>query len=132
MLDERGREIPDPKPMVHPLGIQVQETLAEKIKRMVRFELSRAASEQGHESFEDADDFDVGDDDELRSPYELFDRNFEDDVGGQSEAAKSQTELRAGSEAGSTKPPDAAASSGSQPGATGGNRGSDAAAGSPA
>lgn len=95
MLNERGQEVPDSRPLVHPLGMVVQETLAEKIKRMVRYELSQAASSQGHETFEDADDFDVGDDEELRSPYELYDRNFED-FNGQRQAEKPSPELRAG------------------------------------
>lgn len=78
MLDERGREIPDPTPIALPLGMGIPETLAQQIQRMVKSELSRQAEAQGHDSFEDADDFDVGDDDELRSPYELSDENFED------------------------------------------------------
>lgn len=65
--------------MARPLHIPVAESLAQKIQRMVRFELSQSAAEQGHETFEEADDFDVGEDaDELRSPYELSDSNFEE------------------------------------------------------
>lgn len=78
MLNENGHEIPDPRPMAAPLHIRVPETLAQQIQRMVRSELSQRAADQGHETFEEADDFDVGDDEELSSPYELYDRNFED------------------------------------------------------
>lgn len=78
MLNERGHEVPDPTPMAIPLGMRVAETLADQIKRMVRSELSRQAADQGAETFEEADDFDVGDEDELSSPYELSEANFED------------------------------------------------------
>lgn len=74
MLNERGHEINDPNPMVRPIHLKMEESLAEKIKRMVKYELSQAASEQGHESFEEADDFDIEDEaEDLRSDYELDD-----------------------------------------------------------
>lgn len=118
MLDERGREIPDSKPMVHPLGLSVQETLADKIKRMVRYELSRQAEAQGHESFEDADDFDVGDEPELKSPYELDDGQLMERVdngnGGKNQGEKA--ELRAGSKADGGGDRDAEEGSKSSPG----------------
>lgn len=77
--DARGWETLDPSPMARPLHIPVAESLAQKIQRMVRYELSQSAAEQGHETFEEADDFEVGEDaDELRSPYELSDSNFEE------------------------------------------------------
>lgn len=81
MLNEHGHELPDPRPMARPLHISVPETLAQQIQRMVRSELSQRAAQEGHETFEDADDFDVGEDAELSSPYELTDANFEDHNG---------------------------------------------------
>lgn len=78
MLNENGHEIPDPRPMARPLHLSVPETLAQQIQRMVRSELSLRAQAQGFESFEEAEDFDVGDDEELSSPYELHDSNFEE------------------------------------------------------
>lgn len=77
MLNENGHEIPDPRPMARPLHLSVPETLAQQIQRMVRSELSLRAQAQGFESFEEAEDFDVGDEPELSSPYELHDSNFE-------------------------------------------------------
>lgn len=66
-----GREYPDPTPVAPPVGFIKQPTLAETMKQMVRSEaLRRAAQESGMETFEEADDFDVGDDYDPRSPYE--------------------------------------------------------------
>lgn len=62
-------EIPDPNPLEVPLFRPL--SIHEEIKRFVRSEMSRQAQEQGQESFEEADDFDVGDDDEIQSPYEM-------------------------------------------------------------
>lgn len=78
MLNENGHEVPDPRPVARPLHIGVPETLAQQIQRMVRSELSQRAAAQGHETFEESDDFDVEEDEDLSSPYELSDRNFED------------------------------------------------------
>lgn len=63
-LNEKGQEVPDPTPAAVPIGFRHQLPLAERIKRMVRNELSVAAQERGAESFEEANDFEVGDDDD--------------------------------------------------------------------
>lgn len=71
--DERGSEIPDPNPMQPPVGYNRQPSLAEQIRAMVVSEnLRREAEAAGMETFEEADDFDVGDDfeEERHSPYE--------------------------------------------------------------
>lgn len=71
-LDERGWEVPDPTPVAWPAGVRRPETLTEQIRRLVRLEVSQVAAAQGMETFEEADDFDVDDDDgEFVSPYEL-------------------------------------------------------------
>lgn len=71
--DESGSEIPDPNPMQPPVGYNRQPSLAEQIRAMVVSEnLRREAEAAGMETFEEADDFDVGDDfeEERHSPYE--------------------------------------------------------------
>lgn len=71
--DSRGREIPDPTPMQPPVGYNPQPSLAQQIRQMVVSErLAMEAREAGAETFEEADDFDVGDDFEAErhSPYE--------------------------------------------------------------
>lgn len=69
-LDKAGHEVVSSVPVAVPLGYRRPPSLAEQVKSMVRNELSRAATEQGLESFEEADDFDIGDD-APKSPYEL-------------------------------------------------------------
>lgn len=71
-LDERGREIPDPRRPVVPAGWRPPEPLAELVQRLVRSELSRQAVAEGQESFEEADDFEVDEDpDDFVSAYEV-------------------------------------------------------------
>lgn len=74
-LDAFGREIPDPKPMSIPSGFKRPETLAEQVQRLVRTQISRQAAEEGYETFEDSEDFDIDDDMfDPSSPYEeVFD-----------------------------------------------------------
>lgn len=71
--DARGYEIPDPTPMQPPLGYKRQDTLAAQMRAMILSDrLAREAAAAGAETFEEADDFEIGDDfDEVRySPYE--------------------------------------------------------------
>lgn len=70
-LDKKGREVPDPRPVEWPANLKRPLTLQEEIQRFVRVEMSQRAAEHGMESFEEADDFDVGDEDEWQSPYEM-------------------------------------------------------------
>lgn len=70
-LNSDGWEIPDPKPVEVPAGFKRPETLAEQVQRLVRTGLSQAAARQGAETFEEAEDFDVEDDDfDPSTPYE--------------------------------------------------------------
>jgi hypothetical protein len=70
-LNEEGHEVLSSKPMSLPSGMKRPETTAETIQRLVRGELSRVAARQGAETFEEADDFDVGDDLDPSTPYEM-------------------------------------------------------------
>jgi len=70
-LDPKGREIVDPVPVAPPIGYIKQESLHEQIARMVRSErLRQEAEAAGFETFEEADDFDVGDDYDPSSTFE--------------------------------------------------------------
>lgn len=72
-LDERGREVNDGRPMAPPVGYKRTPSLAEQIREMVRSERIAAELEaQGVETFAEADDFNVGDDIDPRSPYEEY------------------------------------------------------------
>lgn len=70
MLDERGYEIPDNTPVELPTRLRVSPNRISQMRQLVRAELSRAAAEQGHETFEEADDFSLPDGEEWVSPYE--------------------------------------------------------------
>lgn len=60
-LDENGREIPDPTPIVLRTRQRVVSNY-DDIRAFIRGELSRSALAAGTESFEDANDFDIEDD----------------------------------------------------------------------
>jgi len=65
------KEYPDPTPVALPAGVGRPESLQDTIRRMVRNELSQHAALQGHETFEEANDFADDSEDELISQYEL-------------------------------------------------------------
>lgn len=78
-LTKSGRENPDPTPMAPPVGYNRQPTLAERVREMVRSEKLRLEAEAaGAETFEEADDFDVPDEWEPRSQFEIpWEYNFD-------------------------------------------------------
>lgn len=66
-----GKEHLDPTPISVPIGWKRPLTLNEQIRQMVRSEeLRRFALSSDQETFEEADDFDVGDDFDPTAPYE--------------------------------------------------------------
>lgn len=65
-----GYTYTDETPMEPPIGYDPQPSLVDRIRQMVRRELSDQAEADGFESFEDADDFDVEDDAFPQSGYE--------------------------------------------------------------
>lgn len=72
-LDEKGREKVDGVPLAPPIGYRKEVSQTERIRNMIRSEHLRMAAElAGKETFEEADDFDVGDDLDPSSPYEVI------------------------------------------------------------
>lgn len=69
--DQYGRELPDPTPVEVPLAFSRPPTIQEMIKQYIRRELSNQAQDQGAETFEEADDFDVDEDSDPLSLYEI-------------------------------------------------------------
>lgn len=66
-------EVLDPNPVA--VTIDAPESVEEKVKRLIRQDrLLRMAEAEEYETFEEADDFDLDDDEELRSPYEIFEQ----------------------------------------------------------
>lgn len=74
-LDANGNEVGDPTPVAPPAHLRRSPTMSEQIQTMIRRQLSLTAQEQGYESFEEAEDFDVDDDPvDPHTPYEaVFD-----------------------------------------------------------
>lgn len=70
-----GFEVPDDTEMAPPIGFIKQPSMMELIAKMVRSEnLRQAAESAGFESFDEADDFDVDDEDgEPISAYQMED-----------------------------------------------------------
>lgn len=71
LFNDKGEELPDPTPVSINTGLKKPQTLQETIRKLVRDESFRATLDRvGLETFEEADDFDVGDDFDPTSPYE--------------------------------------------------------------
>lgn len=69
--NQRGQEVPDPTPVEVPFKWRRPKDIHEMIAEAVQsHELQRKWSEEGRESWDEANDFEVGDED-FRSPYEL-------------------------------------------------------------
>nr|QJB20011.1 MAG: hypothetical protein [Microvirus sp.] len=85
--NKNGEEVLDPTPIEVPIGLKKPMSLQEKMKLMVRQEMSVIAQANGMESFEEADDFDCDDDTfDAKTPWE---EDFDPDVPfiGEKEAA---------------------------------------------
>lgn len=70
-FDELGRELPDQRPVEWPANIKRPLSLQEEIQRFVRVEMAQRAADYGFETFEEADDFNVEDEEDFVSPYEM-------------------------------------------------------------
>lgn len=78
-LDPRGREMPSPLSIAPPIGYKRTPSLSDQIRQIVISEkLAQEARTQGYESFEEADDFDVPDEDVPVSAFEM-EEDFEGD-----------------------------------------------------
>jgi hypothetical protein len=69
-LNEQGFEILDDTPVAVPVRL-TQPTMYEYVRKMIREQMSREAELHGQETFAESDDFEVGDDYDPRSPYEI-------------------------------------------------------------
>lgn len=69
-LADDGREVSNPVPMEPPVGYLKQPSIFENMRAMVRAELSRKAAEEGFETEDEAENFDIPDDREPVSKHE--------------------------------------------------------------
>lgn len=80
-LNKDGSEIADPVPLAASLKFKKPPTLQEQVRRLMQREMQEHIHGLGHETFEEANDFDVGDDFDPNSPWEEeFYGQFEEDV----------------------------------------------------
>lgn len=104
-----GQEIPDPTPMAPPLGFKKQPTMADHIREAIRGEHLRLAAEAaGQETFEEANDFDTGEDDELNTIYEIGESQPDFELLNRATGRSASSEddgSAAGAEAREAKPP---------------------------
>lgn len=63
-LNEKGHEVPDPTPKAIPLGFHKPLTLQQQIEMLRSKQLADFVSAAGYETEEEANDFDVDDEDE--------------------------------------------------------------------
>lgn len=68
-LDKDGIEHPDPRPIEVPTRLKMPQRQVDRVREIIRQEFSRRAMEDGKESFEEADDFDIPGEEPF-SPYE--------------------------------------------------------------
>lgn len=71
-LNAAGHEVPDPTVVEPPLGYIQQPDLMTLMRQMITRQISDIADANEFETFEEADDFDVDDDVDYSSPYELY------------------------------------------------------------
>lgn len=100
-----GQEMPDPTPMALPLGMSHHATLADMIQRMLRHQLmAQAATEEGFDTFEEGEDFDIEDD--PLDPHTQYEKNFESSALMQNDITAMRKELlNTAQEATTTTPP---------------------------
>lgn len=76
-FDSLGREVPDTTPVQRTVEIETAISRHRQMQEFIRREMSRIAAAQGEESFEEADDFEVDEDPEMLSAYEIPDAPVE-------------------------------------------------------
>lgn len=75
-LTVEGYEVPDPTPVAVPTGVKRVDNITRRIREVLQSERMRAeALEGGMETFEEADDFDVGD--EAPDPHTVYEDIFD-------------------------------------------------------
>lgn len=103
-------EITDPTPMEIPLGMTKPETLEEIMARMIKSRFEIMAADNGYETEDEANDFEVGNEDDWKSPYELQemqeDTPFFEEAEPPGAPAPSGTPPAEQSEAGPESPPE--------------------------
>lgn len=88
LISEDGLELLNPNPLVVDIGPK-RLTLQDQIRRILKHEISKSAYKEGLETFEEANDFDVPDED----PEPLSGFEYEEMVPDSAPAEKVKTEV---------------------------------------
>lgn len=78
IINDQGKEVNDPTPLFI-AGESKPLSLQEQIQRVLRVEVSKQAQDQGYESIEEAEDFDVEDSFDVKEPitkYEMMEDEY--------------------------------------------------------
>lgn len=73
-----GESIVDPTPQAPPVGYKKQLSMVEIVREQVRNHLSQVAADQGFETFDESEDFEVEDEDPL--PASAWENEFDPPV----------------------------------------------------
>ena len=93
LIQERAmkmRDPVDPNPTEWPADKLIPPSFEERMQAFVRGELSRIAEDKGMPTFEEEDDFDIDDEDDLLSPYQV--REVVPDISGYEVGDQSQSQ----------------------------------------
>lgn len=105
---QNGKEQNDPRAMVIDANLERPPTLQEQIRRIIKTDLAIQAQNQGYETFEEANDFNIdGEDDEPPTKYEVM--TDELPLNGNSSLVDEEPENAADDEAVAGEPADPAA-----------------------
>lgn len=120
-LGKRAVELPDPTPLAPPLGYVEQVPIHLQIRDMIRGErLRQAAEEAGAETFDEADDFELEDEEDYNTPYEAEYEPFQVVKDRAKDAADKEALRKAAEAAKSSKsPPEGGPAGGRQTGPEG-------------
>lgn len=102
-IDENGLEVPNPRPNEVSVGLR-PPSLMEQIQRLVRINLSQEMQKQGAETFDEADDFDIPEDEDPISPYVV--KDMEEDAPPNTFSSDHSQEAGGSSHAGPASEPD--------------------------
>ena len=60
-INEKGQEVLDPTPMVLHTGVRLEESMDQRIQRLIALQVSKNAEQLGLETYEESIDFEVDD-----------------------------------------------------------------------
>ena len=72
ILNAEGQEINNPKPMLLSTDVKRPPTLQEQIQRVLRSNVSKEAHEQGFETLDESQDFDIEDSFDSKDPDTIY------------------------------------------------------------